>query len=65
MFVIARDCDVKGCDSKASETIASPSRDHYKEIALCSYHHHDFMYGKDPEVTLNLKDDVYAKYYDS
>ena len=64
-FVPARDCDVKGCNSKASENIASPSDDHYMELALCSYHYNDFMYGKDPEVTLNLKDNVYAKYYDN
>jgi hypothetical protein len=64
-FVPARDCDVKDCDSKASETIASPSSDHYMEIALCSYHYRGFMYGKDPEVTLNMKDSVYAKYYDN
>jgi hypothetical protein len=63
-FVKARDCDVEDCTSKASEIIASPSRDYYKELALCSYHHHDFMYGKDPEVTLNMKENVYARSYD-
>jgi hypothetical protein len=65
-FVKARDCDVESCASKASETITSPSSDHYyMELALCSYHYHDFMYGKDPEVTLNFKNNVYAKYYDN
>jgi hypothetical protein len=64
-FVKARDCDVEDCTTKASETITSPSPEHYMELALCSYHYDDFMYGKDPEVTLNLKENVYAKYYDS
>jgi hypothetical protein len=64
-FVKAKECDVEGCTSKASDTFASPSDDHYIQLALCSYHYHDFMYGEDPDVTLNLKDDVYAKYYDS
>jgi hypothetical protein len=64
-FVKARDCDVKDCTSKASESFVSPSDDHYMEIALCSYHYHDFMYGKDPEVTLNFEENIHAKYYDN
>lgn len=58
-------CDVKGCTNKAADTITSPHIIYYMEMALCSYHYHDFMYGKDPEVTLNLKENVYAKYFDS
>jgi hypothetical protein len=63
-FVPARDCDVEGCTSKASDTFTSCNDNDYTEIAMCSYHYHDSMYGKDPEVTLNMKDNVYPKYYD-
>jgi hypothetical protein len=39
--------------------------DSYTEVAMCSHHYYDFKYRKDPEVTLNMKDNVYAKYYDN
>ena len=43
-LVVARDCDVEGCNRKASDTIASPASDNYTEIAMCSNHHDEYGY---------------------
>ena len=64
-FVAAKDCDVKDCTSKSSNIITTSSKDHYTEIAMCSYHYHEYEYGEEPELTLDMKDNVYAKYYDN
>jgi hypothetical protein len=55
-------CDIQGCNNKTGIVFVLNAHDHYTEVAMCSYHYQDFKYGKDPEVTFDMKDDVYSKY---
>ena len=36
--------------------------DSYTEVAMYSYHYHEYKYGEGPEVTFDMKDNIYAKY---
>lgn len=55
-------CDIQGCDNETDTMVTLHDRDSYTEVAMCSHHYYDFKYGEDPEVTLTMKDNVYAKY---
>jgi hypothetical protein len=55
-------CDIQGCNNETEAVIALHASDHYTEVAMCSYHYQDFKSAEDPEITFNMKDNVYSKY---
>jgi hypothetical protein len=55
-------CDIQNCNNETDTVVTLHTHDNYTEIAMCSYHYHDFKYGENPEVTLTMKDYVYARY---
>jgi hypothetical protein len=55
-------CDVQDCNNETDTMVTLHDHDSYTEVAMCSHHYYEFKDGEDPEVTLTMKDNVYAKF---
>jgi hypothetical protein len=48
--------------NKTDTVFVLHEHDSYTEVAMYSYHYHEYKYGEGPEVTFDMKDNIYAKY---
>jgi arabinogalactan endo-1,4-beta-galactosidase len=56
-----RDCDIEGCNNKATDIITSQSKTTYC-IVMCSFHYRDFYAEESVGKHFNLKDNVFEQH---
>lgn len=55
-----KECDIKGCNSQATNIITSQNSTTYYTVAMHSFPYQDFKSEESLDKTFNLKGDVYV-----